>query len=447
MIDDEEPRSNDWRNDVKMKADPEDVAFGVTELKRINRGAVIAIAIALGVIVFGGIIYTIAHRSSPANAEQTSTGRVISKNVAHTPDSIRALGDDQRKVDDKLFASIAPPPAADALPMMHDVPPISAAYPSGEVEQGESFRPRNYHARTGKSDDTPEDSDELPDIEMPAPKQEKQETAQEELTPPSMPLGQAPQMPIGVGAGQLSKLADALADNNDDKQEAFMSRDGIGTLCSDEEDMAECEVSAGRPVVGNLLVATNSDVPSGNTVTFVVTKQVMCGADREFVAIPQGSTFVGEVNSRVGYGMERQQLCLHQLERPPSVAHPHGSRKDVGCFVAADLQGAAGVEADVDNHWAAVISGALLSAVLGVGASASMGNQEGFAPTIAQNAAHGAGNSINQAGQRIVSRELQRKPTLTTPILEGVTVMLTKNLQLDSWTPRKKAKHRRMSRW
>jgi type IV secretion system protein VirB10 len=137
---------------------------------------------------------------------------------------------------------------------------------------------------------------------------------------------------------------------------------------------------------------------------------------------------------------------MKQLERPASATSKNGSRKQLGCFVVADIQGAAGIEADVDNHWGAVIGGSLLSAVLSIGASSSMGNQEGFAPTIAQNAAHGAGTSINQAGQRIVSRELMRKPTLTTKILEGVTVMFTKNLQLEPWRPRS-SKHKRALKW
>lgn len=443
-FDDEEPSNgDDWRNDLKRVPEEEE------PLKTINRKAVIAILIGVGVVAFGGIVYTIAHRSKPAHAETPGTGRIVGKAVGRTPDSINGalLASSTAEPSQKMLVSTAPT-AADTLPMMHSVPPISEAYPEGYVTQGEHYEPRNYHARIGKRDSDDADSSDEADLPpMAEPKKKAEMSSAEGLTPPSLPLGQTMQVPSGAGVPQVGQLAAALAgESGDDKQEAFMGRSGIETLGSDEEQMSECDVSAGRPVVGNLLVATNSDVPSGNTVTFSVTKAVYCGADRQHVAIPQGSTFVGEVNSRVGYGTTRQQLCMKQLERPASSASKNGSRKQLGCFVVADIQGAAGMEADVDNHWGAVIGGSLLTAVLGMGASASMGNQQGFAPTMAQNAAHGAGESINQAGQRIVSRELMRKPTLTTQILEGVTVMFTSNLQLEPWVPRSK-KHRRALRW
>jgi type IV secretory pathway VirB10-like protein len=239
---------------------------------------------------------------------------------------------------------------------------------------------------------------------------------------------QQPSMPsaspvMGLSPMQAHQMAqDMVGGQNDDpesQKEHFMAQGGIETLAGPSEDVGECDLSAGTPVHGSVMVAINSDLPAQNTVTVRVNKTVFCGADQ-----------------RVTYGQERIQLCMKQLERPPSAKHPRKDRKQLGCFVVADIQGASGMPADVDNHWGAVIGGSLLSAVLSLGTTASMGNQEGFAPTVAQRAANAAGQNLNSAGQRIVQRDLARKPTLTTEQLEDVVILFSSNLVLDPWTPR-----------
>jgi type IV secretory pathway VirB10-like protein len=245
---------------------------------------------------------------------------------------------------------------------------------------------------------------------------------------------------MGLSPMQAHQMAQDMvggqSDDPESQKEKFMAQGGIETLSGASEDVGECDLSAGTPVHGSVMVAINSDLPAQNTVTVRVNKTVYCGADGEHVAIPQGSTFVGSVDQRVQYGQERIQLCMKQLQRPKSTTHPRGDRKQLGCFVVADIQGASGMPADVDNHWGAVIGGSLLSAILSLGTTASMGNQEGFAPTIAQRAANAAGQNLNSAGQRIVQRDLARKPTLTTEQLEDVLILFSSNLQLDPWTPR-----------
>jgi type IV secretion system protein TrbI len=452
MIDNEDPISagNDDRfNEPKAtpSADDAEILLGQEPpLTRIRRRPILMVLGALCALGIGSAAYALANRPHRVKAEQEIQMRPYGNVSGKPPEWTKQLElatTPATSTGPETRIETAPPSAIDTLPVTHDVPPIKDAYSDdiGPIDNG--YRPPGYsaHVSQKKASGDCEDDGDLPGIFMPSPKRESGEGRQVASTDPSSPLEPAPVgLPAAPGSEQLGKIAGMLAasqGDDDDKKEGFMARAGIETLGPDEDDMSECDMSAGTPVFGNLLVATNSDVPSGNTVTLMVTKTVYCGADHEHVALPQGSKFVGEVNSRATYGQDRQQICMKQVERPASADHPRGSRKALGCFVVADIEGAPGIQADVDNHWGAVIGGSLLSAVLAMGASSSMGNQEGFAATTAQNAAHGAGNSINQSGQRIVQRELQRKPTLTTPILEGVTVMFTSNLQLDPWLPRK----------
>jgi type IV secretion system protein VirB10 len=218
-------------------------------------------------------------------------------------------------------------------------------------------------------------------------------------------------------------------------KERFMANGGVETIRGGTEDVGECDRRAGTPVHGSIINATNSDLPSKNTITFKVNRVLRCGPNGEHVMLPQGSEFTLSLDQRVSYGQERQFLCATQLERPASAAHPRGDRKSFPCFPVADIQGRTGMQADVDNHWGSVITGSILSALLGIGPSMAAGEQTGFAPSIAQGMARNVGQNLNQAGQRVVQRELSRKPTLTTEMLEDVVVFFSSNLQMDPWEP------------
>jgi type IV secretory pathway VirB10-like protein len=443
------------------KLDPASASLDLSEppLDRIRRPLVIGIATTLGALLLCSAVYAISHRTQRVQAERELQPHTYGNATAQLPKGIQEL-----EMATTPAAPIKPTDdgadVADTLPIQKPVPPID--YADQQASKYFDLAPEHtstapvYRASPDPAFAPPERRQEgdccgngdLPSMEWPAAK-EGQGAVSGAPSQPSLALSGIGQQTAQLGAaqqqlGQLQKLLAAAQNGGessgdaDDRKEQFQNRQGIETLGSDEDDLAECDLSAGTPIHGSVLVATNSDVPSGNTVTIQVSKTVYCGADHQYVAIPQGSTFTGEVNSRVGYGDERAQLCMKQLQRPPSAGHPTGSRKKFGCMIVADIQGAAGMQADVDNHWGQLIAGSLLSAVLSIGATVPAGNQTGFAPTVAQNAARGAGTSINQAGQRIVNRELQRKPTLTTEMLENVNVMFTENMELEPWLPRRR---------
>jgi type IV secretory pathway VirB10-like protein len=441
-IDDEEPAEVDrekfWQQEL---ADPE----APPQITRVRRPIVLAILAAIGLTLVASIAYAVTHRVRVAKAEKELKPLPYGDAEAKVPQSIANL-------------EMATTPAHDDTALAATLPQVKPeeedpTWAEDRAQAGLTEVPRNYHPELHHYDDTPaanvaaKEEDELPPILLAWPEHKQRATsAREAVVAPAAPslqdslAGLQGLQAQAANIGSATKAIEALAGGQDDdaRKEQFQHSAGIDTLDDGTEDMAECELEAGTPIAGNILVATNSDLPSGNTVTIQVSKNVYCGGDHQHLALPQGSKFVGAVDQRVVYGQDRLQLCMKQLNRPASLMHPNGERKQLGCMVVADIEGAAGMVADVDNHWGAVIAGSLLSAVLSVGASSSMGNQQGFAPTVAENAAHGAGAAVNQAGTRIVNRELQRKPTLTTRQLEGVTVMFTSNVPLEPWLPRKR---------
>jgi len=454
MTDEKRPAAYDDWSEPKLDPPPDDELLGAPPIATIKRGWVIGLTVGAATLLLGSVGYAMVRDKTPVRSEREMQPRTYGNASAKVPESIRQLEMATTPAAPTRVDDDTPPEVVAAKPAIRfgdNTPEPPIAEESVPADLGVAPAPRfsgSGYPSGGPMAHVASDRDEHSDeAAMPwvVPSKGMAPGLANPSTP-SLPTQTPGVVQPAVGGGQLQQLREALeqaqgasapSDDPDDRKEAFAARQGgIETLSSDGEDLAECDLSAGRPVAANVLVSTNSDVPAENTVAISVTQTVYCGADRQYVAIPQGATFVGSVNAHVGYGDERQQLCMKQLNLPPSLKHPTGFRKKLGCFVVADITGAPGMPADVDNHWSQLIAGSVLSAILSIGVTVPTGSQQGFAPTIAQNAAHNLGNNVNQVGARIVQRDLQRKPTLKTEQLEGVMVMFSSNLELEPWQPR-----------
>ena len=77
---------------------------------------------------------------------------------------------------------------------------------------------------------------------------------------------------------------------------------------------------------------------------------------------------------------------------------------------SADTQGFAGLEDEVDHHWRRLFTAAALSTLLGVGAELGAANNDSAILTALR---RGSADSLNQAGQQVVRRNLNIQPTIT----------------------------------
>jgi type IV secretion system protein TrbI len=92
----------------------------------------------------------------------------------------------------------------------------------------------------------------------------------------------------------------------------------------------------------------------------------------------------------------------------------------------ADSAGFAGLQDGVNFHWGNIAKAALISTVLGVGAELGSGNDTALARALRT----GTQDSINQAGQEIVRRQVGVPPTLTIRPGFPVRVIVTRDLIL-----------------
>jgi type IV secretion system protein VirB10 len=92
---------------------------------------------------------------------------------------------------------------------------------------------------------------------------------------------------------------------------------------------------------------------------------------------------------------------------------PDGSSILLNGMQGTDLSGYAGANDKVNYHYGRIGGAVLLSTFLSVGARQAGGNNsEGNYPTTRQQMAGDAASGVNQAGQKLLDRELNVAPTI-----------------------------------
>jgi len=178
-------------------------------------------------------------------------------------------------------------------------------------------------------------------------------------------------------------------------------------------------VQAGTVIPAALITGIRSDLPG--QVTAQVTESVYDSPKGSFLLIPQGARLIGTYDSQVAFGQDRVLLVWTRL------IMPNGRSIVLERQPAADTQGFAGLEDEVDHHWRRLFMAAALSTLLGVGSElGATANDNG----IVQALRRGSSNTLNQTGQQIVRRNLNIQPTLTIRPGFPVRVIVNRDLVL-----------------
>jgi type IV secretion system protein VirB10 len=178
-------------------------------------------------------------------------------------------------------------------------------------------------------------------------------------------------------------------------------------------------LQAGSVIPAALITGIRSDQPG--LVTAQVTENVRDSLTGRRLLIPQGSRLIGDYEADVGFGQRRVLLAWNRL------ILPDGRSIVLERQPAADPSGFAGLEDRVDFHWGSVARAAMVSTLLGLGAELGMAGEDGLARALRR----GSQDSFNRAGEQIVSRELNIRPTLTIRPGYPVRVMVTRDLVLE----------------
>lgn len=174
-------------------------------------------------------------------------------------------------------------------------------------------------------------------------------------------------------------------------------------------------VQAGAVISAALITGIRSDLPG--QVTAQVTENVYDSPTGKYLLIPQGSKLIGVYDSQISFGQDRVLLVWTRL------LMPNGRSIVLERQSGADTQGFAGLEDEVDYHWGRLFAAAALSTLLGVVSELGANNNDNALR-------RGSTDTLNQAGQQVVRRNLNIQPTITVRPGFPVRVIVNRDLML-----------------
>ncbi|CAB3772161.1 TrbI/VirB10 family protein [Paraburkholderia solisilvae] len=237
-----------------------------------------------------------------------------------------------------------------------------------------------------------------------------------------------------MGAGPASTAAQpndpTAIQNRQDQKEAFMTKGGDAATSNTGSLQAPAlpyTVMAGTIIPAALVTGINSDLPG--EIIAEVTQPVYDTATGHYLLIPQGSRLIGRYDSQVAFGQQRVLLLWLRLVLPDT------SSIALDKLPGIDPAGYAGREDGVDWHWGRILTGAVLSTMLGVGSELAVSNQGSANGNTVIALRDSSQDTANQVGQEITRRDLSIQPTLTVRPGFQVNVMVNKDMVLRPYQP------------
>lgn len=313
----------------------------------------------------------------------------------------------------------------EAIPALGAVPEALSGAPQsyGEVPQlgpplpGDLGRPILEHRRSLEDDAQADLETDGMDPARAAAAAESQRRQAEQLAAQSSPVmvqratSLAPGEGNGVSAGPADQAAEPLGA---DRGSAPMLR----------PRPSRWTLAAGTVIPASLITGLNSDLPG--TVVAQVTEPVRDSATGRAVLIPQGARLIGNYSAVVAFGQRRALLVWQRI------VLPDGASVALDDIPVADLAGYAGLEDEVDFHTWRLLQGIALSTLFGVGTEIGLGGHEGDLVRAVREAAQ---QNAGRAGDQIVARNLDIRPTITVRPGWPVRAIVNKDLVLEPWRP------------
>ena len=247
---------------------------------------------------------------------------------------------------------------------------------------------------------------------------------QEERSQPEPPA-RSPEAPPGSSAG--STTSGPSDPNLQEHKNAFLGgKGGVGTAdylrTALQPPRSPYEIKAGTVLPAVLITAINSDLPG--PVIAQVREHVYDTVTGDHLLVPQGSRLIAQYDSMVAWGQERVLVCWNRL------ILPNGDSIDLQCMPAADLQGAAGLADEVNEHWWRILKGAAVAPLLSAGTAYVAGDTTSYSPSVGQVTARSAAGEIGTVGAQITRTNLSIQPTITVRPGFSVNVIVTKDMDL-----------------
>ncbi|WP_054313166.1 TrbI/VirB10 family protein [Mesorhizobium sp. 1M-11] len=209
-----------------------------------------------------------------------------------------------------------------------------------------------------------------------------------------------------------------------DKQLAFLNAAVDRRTTSSDRVMPPASpfvLQAGAVISAALITGIRSDLPG--QITAQVTENIYDSPTGRILLVPQGTRIIGQYDNNVQFGQRRVLLVWNRL------ILPNGRSIVLERQPGADAAGYAGLEDGVDYHWWDLAKAAGLSTLLSVGAELAINDEDRLLRAIR----NGGQDTINDAGQQIIRRQLNVPPTLTIRPGFPVRIVVTRDLVLEPY--------------
>lgn len=375
---------------------------------RFKRGLLIGAA-GLGACVIAGVTWLAfrSHAFEPGKSEQQYT-------ADHTvsPDAVAGMPKDYSapKLGPRLPGDLGGPILERERQLGQN--PVA---PSAQDQAAESLRQKRAQEETQARD-----SGVMVQV---ATKSASPATAGTATANGTSPAPTAATLPASSNGSQLS-LDLASDQNNQGHKLRFMNQkdeSGIYNPHALQKPASPYEVMAGSIIAASLITGLNSDLP-GNVIA-QVTENVFNFSGTALL-IPQGSRLFGKIDSVVAFGQSRAFLVWQRI------ILPNGSSVEIDNLPAADPAGYSGLEDEVDYHTWTLLKGIAMSTLLGVGTQVSFGNSNS---DLVQAIRQSTQESTNQAGQRIVEKDLNIQNTITVRPGWPLRILISKDIVLEPY--------------
>ncbi|PZU69313.1 TrbI/VirB10 family protein [Sphingobium sp.] len=207
-----------------------------------------------------------------------------------------------------------------------------------------------------------------------------------------------------------------------DRQNAFLNAPADRRTVAPDRVAAPASANilqAGAVISAALITGIRSDLPG--QITAQVTENIYDSPTGRILLVPQGTRIIGQYDNNVQFGQSRVLLVWNRM------IFPNGRSIVLERQPGADAEGYAGLQDGVDYHWWDLAKAAGLSTLLSVGAELAVDNDDRLIQAIR----NGGQDTINDAGQQIVRRQLNIAPTLTISPGFPVRVIVTRDLVLE----------------
>lgn len=256
----------------------------------------------------------------------------------------------------------------------------------------------------------------------------EEEALQAMRSPSSITIATRPQIKENNVVLASNNPNTPVADYDGNRQESkrsFLNREKaqnfyqLGELL---DPISDYELKAGDFIPAVMLQAIDSDLPAKGIVA-QVSENVMDTITGKFLLIPQGTKIIGTYDSSITFGQERLLVVWQRL------IFPNGKTILLENMQGVDLSGKAGLNAEINNHFATLLKGVILSSLMGSAGAIVTDRKNDWRGA----AAEGAGEQIISIGDRFAEKALSRQPTLSTKPGDRFNIFVHADLVLEPY--------------